>query len=68
MTLPPHRIGDKGQRYVLQYFGWPEEDQWNDCIYSDTPFVAARLLDIKCNLPPSCTAVRVLDREAEGEG
>ncbi len=27
MTLPEHRIGDKGQRYEIRCFGYPEDGQ-----------------------------------------
>lgn len=39
MTLPPERIGDRGQRYVVQAKGWPDEAQpraWQNCAYFDT--------------------------------
>jgi len=35
MTLPPEKIGDKGQPYVLQVEGYPN-DGWNDCVYGSS--------------------------------
>jgi hypothetical protein len=33
MTLPPEKIGDKGQRYVLLLEGYPKPG-WNEVAYS----------------------------------
>ncbi|MCR6673256.1 hypothetical protein [Devosia ginsengisoli] len=34
MTLPPERIGDKGQRFALYATGWPK-DGANEIAYGD---------------------------------
>ena len=37
MTLPPERIGDRGQRWVLRIRDYPnEKGGWQNCLYSDT--------------------------------
>lgn len=44
MTLPPSRLGDKGQRYVLQLKGYPHEDtdEWQDALFTDVRRSAIR--------------------------
>ncbi len=62
MTLPPSKIGDKGQRYKVEGFNYPIEGQWHALGYVHSKAVAE---DMKAAilLAPSCTDARVIDRE-----
>src|SRR3546814_16530874 len=46
MTLPPERIGDKGQRFIVQTTGWPNHDAmgWQNAAYADTKIGASKLM------------------------
>jgi len=60
MTLPPHKIGDKGQRYVAQAENYPKEG-WNHVGYSPT-YSGAEAIAKSIMLHPCCTGGRILDR------
>jgi hypothetical protein len=64
VTLPPERIGDKGQRYVVQATGYPKPDVkgWQDIGYADRT-VDAQAMMRGIGLAPSVGHVRILDRE-----
>jgi hypothetical protein len=60
MTLPPEKIGDKGQRYELRMTGYPKDEEsvigWgND---------KAGLTEVGVSLgkAPGATSMRVVDR------
>ncbi|MGQ3081050.1 MULTISPECIES: hypothetical protein [Alphaproteobacteria] len=63
MTLPPHRIGDMGQRFVVQTTGWPNHDAmgWQNAVFADTHEGAAKAMSAiaKC---PGVKHVRIRDR------
>lgn len=62
MTLPPERIGDKGQPYVVQADNWPKEGEgWQNCVYASTPEGAHKARKALM-LNPSVRAVRVIYR------
>ncbi|MEL6233299.1 MAG: hypothetical protein AAFR46_02710 [Pseudomonadota bacterium] len=61
MTLPPHRLGDKGQRFELQAKGWPE-DGWNVIAWDESRARLEKRADA-IRHAPSCTDVRVIDRK-----
>lgn len=63
MTFPPEKIGDKGQRFVVQTTGWPKSDVmgWQNAGYSDTKDGADRMMEVF----GQCTGVvhiRIVDR------
>lgn len=64
MTLPPDRIWDKGQRFVVQATGYPDPDQmgWQDVGYSDDSVAANRLMR-GLMTAPAVKHLRILDRE-----
>lgn len=61
MTLAPEKIGDKGQRYLVQMKDYPKPG-WQDVGYSDT-YPAALRLKAALLKAPTCTGGRVIDRE-----
>lgn len=65
MTLPPERIGDKGQRFVVQTTGWPNHDAmgWQNAAYADTKLGASKLMRalLAC---PGVKHIRIFDRES----
>lgn len=64
MTLPPDRIGDHGQRYVVRALGYPlPGDYWQDIGYTDSQPDALELLRT-VTLIPSVREIRVVDRGA----
>ncbi len=63
MTLPPHRIGDKGLRFEVRCKGWPE-DGWRVYGWTDELKRAKAMAKIILNAP-TATAVKVLDRNKE---
>lgn len=60
MTLPPERLGDKGQRYEVRASGWPRDGEsvvgWSADIGGAERMAAA------ARMAPSCTGTVVLDR------
>ena len=62
MTLPPHKIGDKGQRYKSSVLGWPEDD-WNALFYSDDYDGIKKATRRMARSNPQITAYRVEDRQ-----
>ncbi|MEO1725035.1 MAG: hypothetical protein AAFR84_21880 [Pseudomonadota bacterium] len=63
MTLPRHRIGDKGQRFELQAEGWPA-DGWN-VIGWDDDRSRLEMRGVAIRHAPSCTDVRIIDRHTQ---
>jgi hypothetical protein len=61
MTLAPHQIGDKGQRYEAQSLGYPKVGVWNTIGWSDQ-IRGAWDLAIAIHLNPRSHDIRVLDR------
>lgn len=63
MTLPPEKIGDQGQRYVVEVDGWPSPPKgWQDAGYTNEQRAAKRMMRV-LSQHPSVRAVRVRDRE-----
>ncbi len=62
MTLPPERIGDKGQRYEVRACDYPNPG-WCVVGWTNDADRANRMADA-IKLAPSCTDTRVVDREA----
>lgn len=60
MTLPPERIGDKGRRYEVCAFGYPN-DGFNVIGWSDT-FDGANGLADSIAKAPGCEETEVKDR------
>lgn len=63
MTLPPSKIGDKGQRYFIEALGYPEEG-WAPIGYSSKLDVAQAMADAIA-LAPGCKQTRITDRNPE---
>ncbi len=63
MTLPPHRIGDKGQRFQVEAEGYPG-DGWNIIGWAASREGAADMAS-SISLAPGCTKVRVTCRAAQ---
>jgi len=61
MTLPPDKIGDQGQRYFIETFGYPKPNQWNNAAYC-THADDAKALAKGLRLIPSVKDVRITDR------
>jgi hypothetical protein len=61
MTLPPERIGDKGQRYEVRATGYPKAGE-NVIGWSATKEGAKQMADA-IRHAPSCTSTTVYDRE-----
>lgn len=61
MTLPPEKIGDKGQRFTVELKGYPKPG-WQEVAFSDCKD-SARRLGKSMMLAPSATAYRVVDRD-----
>ncbi|MEA3537654.1 MAG: hypothetical protein U9R73_00825 [Pseudomonadota bacterium] len=63
MTLPPEKIGDKGQRFVVQTSGWPRTDVmgWQNAGYAETHEGATQMMRAfaKC---PGVKHVHIKDR------
>lgn len=65
MTLPPERIGDKGQRYVVECKGYPK-DGWHPIAYTNSRKDAERMAEgiLKA---PTAEDSRIIDREQSDE-
>ena len=61
MTLPPEKVGDKGQRFVARICGYPKPG-WNDVGYADTQEAAYELC-LALMKAPSAQDFEVIDRE-----
>ncbi|MEZ5709691.1 MAG: hypothetical protein R3E02_09930 [Blastomonas sp.] len=66
MTLPPSKIGDKGQRYEIRVFGWPLEDQWNVVGWAGN-WPSARRMAKAFQKVPGVQGYEITDREAFGK-
>lgn len=62
MTLPPDRIGDKGQRYQVESRRHGQE-HWEVIGWTDSP--SGGDLSIGAALHPGIAETRVVDREAK---
>jgi hypothetical protein len=64
MTLPPHRIGDKGQRYAFFIHGWNEDDHAEkSIIFSETGSAADfEMLEDICSVHPVWHTPFIIDR------
>ena len=63
MTLPPSRLGDKGQRFLIQTQNYPVADGgWQNAAYSNKECIAESMAN-SLRLAPTCTDVRIIDRE-----
>ena len=65
MTLAPRRLGDKGQRYQLECFGYPEEG-WNVIGWSDQ-LETSKARCTALLLAPTAKKCRILDRDVHPE-
>lgn len=63
MTLPPERIGDKGQRYEVQVEGYPN-DGWNVIGWTDDE-EGSRKMGVAMRTAPGALGYRVRDRQEE---
>lgn len=62
MTLPPEKIGDKVQRYVVQRTTFEEPEDWVDLVYSDD-LASAKRAQLSAGMMPSTRLTRTFDRE-----
>jgi hypothetical protein len=63
MTLPPEKIGDKNQRYVVRTYKWPNPDkEWQDAGYCNTEEDARKMQEAFWNCP-GCKGVQIIDRD-----
>lgn len=60
MTLPPEKIGDKGQRYELRATGYPKDEE--SVIGWSPDKDGAYELGLAISQAPGCTSIRVVDR------
>lgn len=61
MTLPPHRVGDKGQRYEVHSFGYPKEHRWARIGWATTLDGAFRMAEAIAEAP-GYLGFKILDR------
>ena len=61
MTLPPKRIGDKGQRFEVHCYGYPKPG-WNVVGWAETDERAETMADA-FRQAPSCGDTNIIDRE-----
>jgi hypothetical protein len=52
--------GDRGQRYQVEVFGWPQENKWNVFGFTSNPDGGAMRESAMVN--PSITAMKIVDR------
>lgn len=62
MTLPPEKIGDKGQRYVVQRTTYDAPNDWVDVAYSND-LASAKRAQLSAGMMPSTRLTRTYDRE-----
>jgi hypothetical protein len=62
MTLPPEKIGDKGQRYVVQRTTVDDPDTWVNLVYSND-LASAKRAQLSAGTMPSTRLTRTCDRE-----
>lgn len=65
MTLPPDKIDDKGQRFLVEAKGYPKSGQWCGVGYVHTMKDAWQTAAI-ISINPGVTQVRVTDRHVRG--
>lgn len=68
MTLPSDKVGDKGQRYVVECKGWPiasRPDDWQPIAYMQTMMGAEKVKNVMGGHPDQ-PPTRIIDRR-EGE-
>ena len=61
MTLTPERIGDKGQRFLVETLGYPHE-YWSTFACHST-LVGAKAFAVSLQLAPGLRSIRVTDRK-----
>lgn len=62
MSLPPEKLGDRGQRYVVQAIGYPMNvEGWQDVAYTND-YESARRASAAILLVPSVKEVFIKDR------
>ena len=63
MTLPPEKLGDKNQRYLVLLRGYPEDQthSWQVAAYCATPDRAEAVRE-SLSKAPGCTDSKVFDR------
>lgn len=64
MSYPPNALGDQGQRYLVETFNWPEENQWNNFSYCNKIATGIGAMDLIAK-HPCVTATRITDRKPE---
>lgn len=66
MTLPPEKIGDKGQRFVVLTTGFPSDaiKGWQHAAYSETKEGAQQLMRA-LGQHPSVKHIRIRDRRPQ---
>ncbi|MFN3748208.1 MAG: hypothetical protein ACK4SJ_05930 [Sphingorhabdus sp.] len=64
MTLLAGQIGDRGQTFVVQCWGWPDanKEDWQDCVFTDH-YDRAEGAEELMKLNPSIAEVRIYDRK-----
>ena len=65
MTWPPERLGDKGQRYMLEAEGYPKPG-WQPIAYGND-LMGMELAKDGILLAPGCTAAKITDRFPDAE-
>lgn len=61
MTLPPHCMGDKGQRYEIRATDWPEDGETPVAWTND--FTRAGEIMKSVRRHPACTDAKIIDRQ-----
>lgn len=59
MTLPPERIGYRGQPYEVRAYGWPDENRWSAIGWTGT-LESAREMAKVIGTAPGCTKTRIV--------
>ena len=63
MTLPPEKIGDKGQRYEVRATGWPKKEK--SIVGWSNDLEGAERMAGGARKAPGCTSTEIYDRQEQ---
>lgn len=66
MTLAPTKLGDRGQRFVVQAIGYPDANvpDWQDVAFAYDKGAAQQMLNSLLHVP-TIRHIRIWDRQKE---
>lgn len=65
MTLPPSKVGDRGQRFMVEGFNYPTREEWHPIAYTNDLDMALKLF-AGMPQPPGMQQIRITDRQLSG--